>query len=195
VRLRAVYTPGHAGNHLCWMLDDHGLLLTGDHVMHGSTVVIKPPDGDMVAYLASLQRLLDMGTRLVSIGPGHGRVIADPHGTVEAIVAHRLDRERVVAEALARAGPCTVGELVARVYADVRPVLFAMARFSLWAHLRKLAADGAVTVTTVGRPDIIEASTPAVPAAASLATTDVEPAVANAAAADHPELHWVWEAV
>jgi len=55
--LRAVHTPGHASNHLCWLAQDHGILLTGDHVMHGSTVVIRPPDGDMAQYLASLERL------------------------------------------------------------------------------------------------------------------------------------------
>jgi hypothetical protein len=119
-------------------------------------------------------------------------VIADPHGTVEGIVAHRLDRERVVADALGEAGPSTVGELVARVYADVRPELFAMARFSLWSHLRKLAADGAVTVTTAGRPDRAELVPPAPPAPA--AGTGVEASVMAAAALDHPELHWVWQA-
>ena len=68
-RLRAVHTPGHAGNHLCWLLEEPALLLSGDHVMEGSTVVIRPPDGDMAAYLDSLDRLLDLDPPLVGHRP------------------------------------------------------------------------------------------------------------------------------
>ena len=143
-RLVAVHTPGHASNHLCWLVEGPQILLSGDHVMHGATVVIRPPDGDMAAYLTSLERLLEMSPAVRAIAPGHGRLIAHPAAVVEGIVAHRLDREAVVAHALASAGTATIDELVVAVYADVDPSLAPIARFSLWAHLRKLAHEGTV---------------------------------------------------
>ncbi|MGH9083501.1 MAG: MBL fold metallo-hydrolase, partial [Acidimicrobiales bacterium] len=153
-RLRAVHTPGHAGNHLCWLVEEAGVLLSGDHVMHGATVVIRPPDGDMAAYLASLRRLVDGDPPVGAIAPGHGRVIGEPGPVVEGIVAHRLEREAAVAAALEAAGGGTVDQLLAEVYADVAPGLRPVARFSLWAHLRKLAADGrAVAVPPGGSGD------------------------------------------
>jgi glyoxylase-like metal-dependent hydrolase (beta-lactamase superfamily II) len=142
--LRAVHTPGHASNHLCWLLVGAGLLFSGDHVMQGSTVVIRPPDGDMAQYLASLRALLALQPPLLSIAPGHGALLEDPRATVDAIIEHRLRRERVVADALARAGRATVDELVPEVYADVDEDRHHVARQSLWAHLRKLADDGRV---------------------------------------------------
>jgi glyoxylase-like metal-dependent hydrolase (beta-lactamase superfamily II) len=140
--LRAVHTPGHASDHLCWLLEEHALLLSGDHVMQGSTVVIHPPDGDMATYLASLRLLQGDGSGFVTIAPGHGRLIANPAEVITAIVDHRLEREQVVAAALAALGAGTVDDLLASVYADVAPAALAVARFSLWAHLLKLAADG-----------------------------------------------------
>ena len=140
--LRALHTPGHASNHLCWLLLGEQMLFSGDHVMQGSTVVIAPPDGDMAHYLASLGRLLELDPPLRSIAPGHGSLLTEPEPVVSGIVAHRLERERSVAEALAKAGRATVEELVATVYADVHEMLHPVARFSLWAHLRKLAGDG-----------------------------------------------------
>ena len=117
--LRALHTPGHASDHLCWLLEEHELLFSGDHVMQGSTVVIRPPDGDMATYLASLRRLLDPGAGFVSIAPGHGRLIANPNEVIAGIVAHRLEREEVVASALAGLGSGTVDDLLLSVYADV----------------------------------------------------------------------------
>ena len=140
--LTALHTPGHASDHLCWLLKDARILLSGDHVMDRVTVVISPPDGDMAAYLANLQRLLDLDPALTAIAPGHGRLLGRPAEVVSAVIAHRLAREARVAAALADAGEATVDELVARVYADVDPALHAIARASLWAHLRKLVADG-----------------------------------------------------
>ena len=142
--LRAVHTPGHASNHLCWLLPDAQLLFSGDHVMQGSTVVIRPPDGDMALYLASMRRLLAWDPPLEGIAPGHGAVIDDPQAEMEAIVAHRLERERIVAHALAVAGRATVADLLPVVYADVAEDRLEVARQSLWAHLRKLADDGRV---------------------------------------------------
>jgi len=139
-RLKALHTPGHASNHLCYLLEDEHLLFSGDHIMSGSTVVIGPPDGDMGAYLSSLRRLESMDIQ--TIAPGHGAIITDPMAKVEEYVTHRLAREETVAAALAAAGRATVDELVPAVYQDVSAALHPIARRSLWAHLRKLEDDG-----------------------------------------------------
>jgi glyoxylase-like metal-dependent hydrolase (beta-lactamase superfamily II) len=150
VDLRAVHTPGHASNHLCYLLERSAadgparLLFTGDHVMQGSTVVIAPPDGDMAAYLASLQLVLDLQPAVDAIAPGHGDIIADPAGAVGAYLSHRREREAKVIEALGQAGQATVDQLVPVVYRDVDEDRFPIARRSLWAHLRKLVTDGVV---------------------------------------------------
>ena len=141
--LRAVHTPGHASNHVCWLLVEEGVLFSGDHVMQGSTVVIAPPDGDMAAYLESLRRLPALHPVVRAIAPGHGAVLPDPAAEVERLLAHRLGREAKVMGALAAAGHASVDELVPVVYDDVHEALHRVARLSLWAHLRKLAAEGA----------------------------------------------------
>jgi len=141
--LRAVHTPGHASNHLCWLLEEERLLFTGDHVMQGSTVVINPPDGDMAAYLSSLRALLDLDLRFFA--PGHGFLVGNPHGAVRALVAHRLRREaKVVVSLQAAAAGVDLTWLVERVYDDVPPALHPLARRSLLAHLLKLEAEGRV---------------------------------------------------
>jgi glyoxylase-like metal-dependent hydrolase (beta-lactamase superfamily II) len=160
--LRALHTPGHASNHLCWLLSEEGMLFSGDHVMGGSTVVISPPDGDMARYLDSLRRLRALAPPLASIAPGHGALLVDPATTLDGVIAHRLAREAGVAEVLRRAGPATVDEMLGDVYADVRDELLPVARFSLWAHLRKLADDGRARSTD---PDDIASSWVAVPPA------------------------------
>ncbi len=138
--LRAVHTPGHASNHLCYLLEGSGLLFTGDHVMQGSTVVISPPDGDMTAYFGSLERLLSL--QITAIAPGHGRVIEKPHDEVRRLIAHRLKREQKVLDALARKSPATLDELLPLVYDDVPERIHPVARRSLAAHLIKLEGDG-----------------------------------------------------
>jgi glyoxylase-like metal-dependent hydrolase (beta-lactamase superfamily II) len=142
-RLRAVHTPGHASNHLCYLLEEERLLFTGDHLMEGSTVVISPPDGDMATYLDSLRKLLTLRPPLRTLAPAHGHLLTDPAKAVNWFVDHRLEREAKVAEVLAAApGPVTVDALVPLVYDDVDEERYKVARRSLWAHLRKLAADG-----------------------------------------------------
>jgi glyoxylase-like metal-dependent hydrolase (beta-lactamase superfamily II) len=142
--LTALHTPGHASNHLCYLLNEERTLFTGDHVMQGSTVVISPPDGDMATYLASLERLKTIRPRLKAIAPGHGHVIDDPLATVDATIAHRLAREAQVAQAMRARGTTTIAELVEEIYADVPAALHPVARRTVWAHLRKLADEGAV---------------------------------------------------
>jgi len=140
--LRSVHTPGHASNHLCYLLEPAKLLFTGDHIMQGSTVVINPPDGDMVAYLKSLEALLalDIG----HIAPGHGHVIERPHDEVRRLIAHRLKREQKVVDAFAIHNPSTLDELLPIVYSDTPERLHQVARRSLHAHLLKLERDGRV---------------------------------------------------
>jgi glyoxylase-like metal-dependent hydrolase (beta-lactamase superfamily II) len=142
--LTALHTPGHASNHLCYLLNEERTLFTGDHIMQGSTVVIAPPDGDMAAYLDSLERLKTIRPRLKAIAPGHGHVIDDPQATIDDYIAHRRERERQVLAALSARGPASIAEIVEDVYADVDPALHPIARRSVWAHLRKLADDGLV---------------------------------------------------
>lgn len=140
--IEAVHTPGHAGNHLCFLLRDEGLLFSGDHIMQGSTVVISPPDGDMGAYLASLAKVRDLAP--TAIAPGHGTVIEDPIAVIDWYVSHRLEREAQLRGLLERMGSARVAELVASAYVDLDPVLVPMAKRSVHAHLRKLADEGTV---------------------------------------------------
>jgi glyoxylase-like metal-dependent hydrolase (beta-lactamase superfamily II) len=141
VSLKCIHTPGHASNHLCYLLEQTKMLFTGDHVMQGSTVVINPPDGDMRAYLASLELLLE--EEVAIIAPGHGYLIGEPHHEVRRLVQHRLKREGKVRDAIARLGEPTLEEMLPLVYDDVPPRLHGMAARSLTAHLQKLVADGA----------------------------------------------------
>lgn len=141
-RLTALHTPGHASNHLCFLLEEERLLFSGDHIMEGSTVVIAPPDGDMAAYLGSLERLKGLRPRLRAIAPGHGHLITEPDAKVEEYISHRLAREQQVADELAAAGTTTIDALVESIYVDVAQELHPVARKSVWAHLRKLADEG-----------------------------------------------------
>ena len=139
--LVAVHTPGHASNHLCYLLEEEKMLFTGDHVMQSSTVVINPPDGDMAAYLRSLHELLEHD--LEWLAPGHGFLMAQPKQAMQAIVAHRLKREAKVVAAMQALGPAGIEALLEKVYDDVPPRLHKMAMRSLTAHLFKLRDDGA----------------------------------------------------
>lgn len=138
--LRAVHTPGHASNHLCFLLPHERMLFTGDHVMQGSTVVINPPDGDMSAYLDALRGLLELP--IDWLAPGHGFLVAQPRAVIEALIRHRLAREARVLEAMRALAPAPIDTLLPRVYADVPLALHPMARRSLLAHLLKLQGDG-----------------------------------------------------
>jgi glyoxylase-like metal-dependent hydrolase (beta-lactamase superfamily II) len=140
--LRAIHTPGHASNHLCFLLEQERMLFSGDHIMEGSTVVIAPPDGDMAAYLRSLDRLTALRPRLRSIAPGHGHLIEKPAAKIEEYVTHRLAREAQVLDVLERAGTTTIEPIVKEIYADVPEELHVMAGYSVWAHLLKLVEDG-----------------------------------------------------
>ena len=138
--LRAVHTPGHASNHLCYRHESLRWLFTGDHIMHGSTVVIDPPDGNMSEYLLSLERLKTLN--LDALAPGHGLVIDDPDRLTDALIAHRLKREESVATVLGDNNGLTLEALTQAVYRDVHKSLHRLASRSLLAHLHKLREDG-----------------------------------------------------
>jgi glyoxylase-like metal-dependent hydrolase (beta-lactamase superfamily II)/8-oxo-dGTP pyrophosphatase MutT (NUDIX family) len=142
ITLRAIHTPGHASNHVCYLLEQTKMLFTGDHVMQGSTVVINPPDGDMRAYLQSLERLLDEDIAIIA--PGHGYLIGAPHKELRRLIAHRLNRERKVVAALIRLEHPSLDEMLPLVYDDVPERIHRVAARSLTAHLDKLVAEGAV---------------------------------------------------
>jgi len=149
--LRVIHTPGHASNHLCFLLEEEKLLFTGDQVMQGSTVVINPPDGDMSAYLSALQGLMEED--LDWLAPGHGFLVAQPKQVLAALIAHRLRREAKVRAGLeAAAQPANLDYLVQRVYDDVPAGLHGLAKRSLLAHLLKLQADG-VAAAAAGSGD------------------------------------------
>lgn len=138
--LEAIATPGHVGNHFCYLLREEGALFTGDHIMGGSSVVIVPPSGNMADYLESLERL--KWYPLASLMPGHGSVIREPFSVIDGLIAHRLMREEKVVRALAQCGEVTLEELTPVVYDDVDATLHLVAQVSLWAHLLKLEQEG-----------------------------------------------------
>jgi glyoxylase-like metal-dependent hydrolase (beta-lactamase superfamily II) len=140
IGLSVIHTPGHASNCVCYLLNDERLLFTGDHVLEGVSPVILPPDGDMSAYMDSLEKL---GTcDFERIAPGHGGVM--PHGkrVLAALHAHRLAREDKVLAKMANLGTATLDGLTAAVYDDVPPERHSWAKLTLEAHLIKLARDG-----------------------------------------------------
>ncbi len=147
-RLVAMATPGHAPNHLCFFLEEERVIFTGDHVLNGTTTVVNPQrGGDMVQYLASLERLRKV-RRVARICPGHGDVIEDPKAVLDEYVAHRKMRERQIVKAL-QAGPAKIPELVERLYIDTPEGLLDMAGRQVHAHLLKLKGEGKVEGTGV----------------------------------------------
>ncbi|HZQ28011.1 MAG TPA: MBL fold metallo-hydrolase [Acidimicrobiales bacterium] len=157
-RLRALHTPGHASNHLCYHLEGERLLFSGDHIMSGSTVVIAPPDGDMAAYLQALRRLKEYD--LAGVAPGHGDWIAEPAAKVDEYLTHRAAREGAILDALRHKRTAHIEELVEAVYTDVPPMLHPIARWSVWAHLRKLRTEDQAATSD---PDDIGAEWQALP--------------------------------
>jgi glyoxylase-like metal-dependent hydrolase (beta-lactamase superfamily II) len=148
VTLHAVYTPGHASDHLCYYLPEERALFTGDLILGGSTTVIPPDDGDLGDYLASLRRVLDLDVQ--RIYPAHGPVLEPARPVIEGYIAHRLERDAQIVEAVG-AGAETVADIVTRVYRAVSPALHPVARLSVLSHLQKLERDGRV-VRTPGDP-------------------------------------------
>jgi glyoxylase-like metal-dependent hydrolase (beta-lactamase superfamily II) len=155
VALQVVFTPGHSSDHVCFRAG--GVVFTGDHVLgpfpgqERTSVMVE----DLAAYLESLEKILRLTpSRLY---PGHGSEVDDPVALVSWYVRHRLEREREILAAVA-GGASTVGEVVEEVYREVDPALFPMAARSVEAHLRKLSAEGRLTMAGEGWDARIEAT-------------------------------------
>jgi glyoxylase-like metal-dependent hydrolase (beta-lactamase superfamily II) len=140
-RLEVVHTPGHTSDHLCFVDHRHRRVFCGDHIMAWSTTVILPPDGHVGRYIESLERLLDYPDYV--FWPTHGPPISDPGSWIRELVAHRLEREQQLIDALAGA-PRIVDTLVTRVYGDIDPRLAAPARASLMAGISWLLERGLI---------------------------------------------------
>lgn len=140
-RLTAVATPGHTSNHLCFALEGSGALFTGDHVMGWSTTVVSPPDGDMAAYMQSLDLLLKRDDSVYY--PAHGPAVEKPHSHVRALLAHRRMREQQILRQLGE-GKGQIPAMVEAMYSDIDPRLFPAAGRSVLAHLVDLEARGLV---------------------------------------------------
>ena len=154
--IRAIHTPGHTSNHMCYWLEEQRALFTGDHIMGWSTTVITPPDGDMRDYFASLQRVKDLDPAV--LWPTHGAPVTDARVFIDEFVQHRLDREAGVLRVV-RDGVTLIPDMVRILYVGVNEKLYKAAGRSVLAHLIKLVADGLVVcegaqpgVTTPYRP-------------------------------------------
>ncbi len=140
--LEAVHTPGHTSNHLCFALREEKALFTGDHVMGWSTSVISPPDGDMRAYMVSLDLLQRRDDAVY--WPTHGGPIRDPKPFVAAFIAHRREREAAILDCLG-SGISRIREMVPRIYGNtIAPQLYPAAARSVFAHVIDLAERGVV---------------------------------------------------
>lgn len=138
--VEVIATPGHTAEHVCFLTAD-GDLFTGDTILGTGTTAIFPPDGNMADYLASLRLLRSKNPR--RIHPAHGPTREDAIGLIDEYIAHRLERERQVVEALA-AGASTIADLRARIYPDLDSRLHRAAEIQLSAHLLKLISENRV---------------------------------------------------
>lgn len=142
--LKALHTPGHAANHVCLVLEEDGLLFSGDHILNGSTTVIDPPDGDMNAYLESLDALSAACDehRIEFIAPAHGYVIGAAKTAIAQLKAHRLKREAKIIGVMRARPDGTMDDWVAAAYDDVDPRIWPVAKRSLLAHVERIESQG-----------------------------------------------------
>ncbi len=153
--VECIYTPGHTSNHMCYQLRGSAALFTGDHVMGWSTSIISPPDGDMAAYMASLQRLLERDDRVY--WPTHGPCIDDPKPLVSAFIAHRREREEQIFACVAD-GVFEIKEMVPLMYTDLPEFMHPAAARSVLAaavylvQKGELATDGEPGLASIYRP-------------------------------------------
>jgi glyoxylase-like metal-dependent hydrolase (beta-lactamase superfamily II) len=149
VTLIALYTPGHAPDHLCFYLEEEEALFTGDLILGSGTVVVAPPRGDMVAYLRSLYQLDQDWSHAETIYPGHGPAINNPVAKIREYIRHRSDRERQILASLRR-GFTTIPQLVSDIYVETDKKLWPAAARQVLAHLDKLVAEGKVKASHSG---------------------------------------------
>ena len=140
IQLRALHTPGHARGHLCFHDQERGVLLTGDNIVGLGSVLIDPPQGNMIDYLKSLERMRAIAGLTILFG-GHGPAMITPYQKIDEYINHRLEREAKILEVF-QSGIHEPSEIVAAVYTDVSPKAHAMAERSVIAHLEKLTSEG-----------------------------------------------------
>lgn len=147
--LRTIHTPGHTANHAVFALEDTGILFSADHIMAWSTSIVAPPDGSMSDYMASLDVMLELDSRVYL--PGHGGAVTKPKAFVRGLRGHRKMRERAILERV-RAGDRTIAAMVKAIYRDTDPRLHGAAALSVLAHLEDMVTRG--LVQTEGNPAI-----------------------------------------
>ena len=142
--LKVLHTPGHAANHLCLVLVEDGLLFSGDHILNGSTTVIDPPDGDMNAYLESLDALSAACDEhgIEFIAPAHGYVLGQAKAVIAGLKAHRLRREAKIVGVMQAQPDGTMDDWVKLAYDDVDPRIWPVAKRSLLAHVERIESLG-----------------------------------------------------
>jgi glyoxylase-like metal-dependent hydrolase (beta-lactamase superfamily II) len=138
--LKIIHTPGHAANHVCLLLQEDGLLFSGDHILNGSTTVIDPPDGNMHTYLQSLDKLsiACSAHQVHYILPAHGHVLDNALGAIAHLKAHRLKREAKIAAVMQQHPDGDLDAWLPRAYDDVPAALWPVARRSLLAHVERI---------------------------------------------------------
>ncbi|HSP09853.1 MAG TPA: MBL fold metallo-hydrolase [Candidatus Dormibacteraeota bacterium] len=144
VRLTALHTPGHSADHLCFFIPGDGALFTGDLILGRGSSMVTYPEGDVAAYLRSLDRIAALQPRILF--PGHWDPVTDAMGKIAEYKQHRLEREAQVLDELVKRGPGSADQLTRRVYGDLDARLMVAAEMTLRAHLRKLVDDGSVAV-------------------------------------------------
>ena len=147
--LEAVATPGHTSNHLCFALLEEQALFTGDHLMGWSTSVVSPPDGDMGAYMRSMQRLIDREDAVYY--PAHGEPVDTPQRWARGMMGHRKQREGQILRHIAAPEGITIPQMVEQMYKGVDPGLHPAAGRSVLAHLIDLDQRGLAAATGDGR--------------------------------------------
>jgi len=151
--LHVLHTPGHESGHCCFYESGDKVLFSGDNILGYGTAVIRPPDGNMIHYLHSLERLLEFNISLIL--PGHGPLVGKPEAKIKEYIEHRIMREKQVIAAL-RQGRETIGDITEMIYVDVSPSLLRVAEFSVQAHLEKLMKEGRVK-NEAGRYRLLDA--------------------------------------
>jgi len=148
-RLRIINTPGHSPGHICLYLETEGILFSGDLIVGEGTSFVGPPDGDMSEYLASLQAVQKLRTRMIL--PGHGPVITQPEKHLQDLIEHRALREYQILKILSE-GPGTAQELAQKIYSGlIHPGLYPVAEITVLGHLSKLLKEGKVCQESCGQ--------------------------------------------
>ena len=140
--LKAIHTPGHTSNHMCFLWIEENVLFTGDHIMGWSTSIVSPPDGDMGAYMASLEKIKAIGAKVLY--PTHGPAINNSDKFIDELIKHRLNREKNIYEAV-KAGHNSLQNITKIVYTHIGPGLIRAAERNTLAHLIYLIEQGNIT--------------------------------------------------